>query len=202
MDAHADLAVIRRLMEETRREVTDRGAHLLIWGALSACGLLLTWLAATGVLALDPTVAWLVILGVGWALSLGVGYRAGRRARTVTLGRRMLSAVWLVIAVTLTLVALAGMFGEAVSVQALPGLLSAIIAAPLLLTALLTRERWLGWVAGGWWVGGALMLFVPGLYTLPVMAAMAVLLMLIPGGVLWARSRAAPSPTSPVVEAG
>ena len=54
---------------------------------------------------------------------------------------------------------------------------------------LLTGERWLAWVAVGWWVGGSVMLYAPGVYTLLLMSAMAVLLMAVPGLVLYVGSR-------------
>lgn len=188
-NAERDLTLIRRLMEETRRDVVDRGRHLLIWGALSAIGLLVTWLAVIDAVRIDPAAAWLPILVLGWTASLVVGRRDARRARAGTPGRRLLTTVWVSAAVTLTLIALAGMFGGVVSDRALPGLLSGIIAPPILVTAALTGERWLSWVAVGWWAGSAVMLFLPGVYTLPLMAAMALLFMALPGAVLYARSR-------------
>lgn len=188
--AREDLALIRRIMEETRQEVTDRGRHLVIWGAISTAGLLATWWAALGRGGVDPVLVWTGLLAAGWTASLYVGWRDGRRARVRTAGRRFLSGVWLAAAVTLTLVGVAGMFGEVLSNRSLPGVLSAILAMPILLTSHLTGERWLSWVAAGWWLGGAVMLFVPGVYALPLMAGMALLLMAVPGGVLNARASA------------
>lgn len=188
-EAEQDLALIRRVMEESRREVVDRGKHFLIWGVIPFFGLLLTYFAATGAIAIDPAPVWLGLLGVGWIASFAVGWMDGRRARVTTLGRKLLTAVWVSVAATMTLVALAGMFGEVVPNEALPGLLSLLIAPPVFLTGTLTRDRWLVWVAGGWWLGGTLMILVPGIYTLLLMAAMALLLTALPGLVLFARSR-------------
>jgi hypothetical protein len=100
--------------------------------------------------------------------------------------------------VTLTVIAVGGMFGDVLAEHALSGVLAAVIAAPMLVTALLTGESWLGWVAAGWWIGGGVMLFVPGIYVLLLMTAMSLLLMALPGAVLYARSRRAglaPEPT-------
>jgi hypothetical protein len=192
--AEQDLAMIRRIVEESRRDVVDRGKHFLIWGPLSAIGLIATHLSVVGATRLNPTWAWLAVLAVGWATSLVVGWRDGRRARVVTLGRRMLSGIWIAAGVTLTLLGLVGMFGGAYDHHALPGLLSAVVAAPVLLTALLIRERWLGAVAVGWWLGAAVMLVAPGLYTLLVMAVMSLLLMAVPGAVLYVRSQRSAGP--------
>lgn len=186
--AREDLALIRRLMEETRREVVDRGKHFTIWGGISTVGLLVTWWAALGRTETNPSLVWAVLLVVGWAASFHVGLRDRRGGGVRTTGRRLLTGTWVTAAVTLTLVGVAGMFGEVVGYRGLPGVLSAVIAMPIWLTSQLTGERWLGWVAAGWWVGAAVMLFVPGVYTLPLMAAMSLVLLAIPGGVLNARA--------------
>lgn len=187
--ARQDLTVIRQLMEQTRQEVTERGRHLIIWGVISTAGLLATYVAVTTRAAYDPAKVWFGLLALGWVASVWIGIVDGRRARVRTMGRRLLSAVWITAGVTLTVVGVAGMTASPVDVRALPGLLSVMMGAPVMLTALLTGERWLGAVAAAWWVAGTIMLFVPGLYTLLVMAALSLLLLAVPGGVLYVRSR-------------
>jgi hypothetical protein len=183
-----DLAFIRRVLDENRGAVVDRGAHLLIWGVLTALGLVLTWFVATGALTLSIGWVWGAIMLVGWIASFAIGWRHGRRARVRTLAGRVLATVWIASAITLTLVALAGLFGGALGYEALPGVLSVVVAVPVVLTAVLTGERWLGAVAAGWWLAGGVMLFVPGMYRILLMAALALLLMAVPGAVLRARS--------------
>lgn len=190
-DAREDLAMIRRLMEESRREARERGRHLMIWGGLSAVGLTATYLSALGRLPVSVDALWVVLLLAGWSASMMVGWRDARRAEVRTLGRRLLSVTWVAVGVTLTVIAAAGLFGPVVSAPALGGLVAVVIAPAVLVTAVLTGERWLSLVAAGWWLGGGVMLFVPGLYSVPLMAAMSLLLLAVPGGVLNARSRRA-----------
>lgn len=187
--AEQDLAIIRQLMEEGRRLVVDRGVHFMVWGVISAIGLTATYTSIVMGVGPDPQWVWAGLLVVGWTASLVTGWRADRGARVSTLARRLMSATWISAGVSLTLVALAGMFGPVVHEVALPGLLSVVIAAPVLMTWLLTGQGWLAWVGTGWWVGGAVMLFAPGVYMLPLMAVMSVVLMAVPGGVLFAMSR-------------
>lgn len=191
--AEEDLATIRRLLEEGRQAVVDRGLHFMIWGAVPASGLVATYVKASTGAGPDPRWVWAALLVVGWMLSFVVGWRAGRGARVSTLASRLLTATWVSAGVSLTLIALAGMFSGLVGAPALPGLLAAVIGAPILTTSLLTGQRWLAWVAAGWWIGGGVMLFVPGIYSLLLMAVMAVVLMMVPGAVLWVRSRRSPS---------
>ena len=187
--AQEDIALIRRLLEDARTVVVDRGRHFIIWGWISAVGSVLTYLYVTGAAGPHPGVTWGVLLAVGWGASMVVGWRDARRARVTTAARRLLSVVWVSAAVSLTLVALAGMFGGVLGSRALPGVLSVVLGAPILVTMRLTGERWLGLVAAGWWAGGAVLLFVPGPYALLLIAAMSLLLMVAPGLVLSAKAR-------------
>jgi hypothetical protein len=187
--AEDDLALIRRLMADSRSVVVDRGKHFMIWGAVSVVGLLATYGAIAGWIAVAPRWTWAGLVVVGWVASFVVGWRDGRSARVRTLAGRLLGGVWLATGVTLTLIAASGLFGGVVPHVALPGVLSAVMGVAVLATSQLTDEGWLAWVAAGWWVGAAVMLFAPGLYALLVMAVMALALMLAPGALLYMRSR-------------
>jgi hypothetical protein len=197
--AKRDLALIRRMMEDGRREVVDRGKHFLVWGVIGTVGAAVTYAHAVGWTAFSPGWLWLGLLVVGWTLSVVVGRRESQRARIQSLASRLLAAVWISSAIAITLLALGGMFGGGLYVRSLPGLLSVVLGAPVVVTGVLSGEAWLRAVGVGWWIGGALMLFVPGLYTLLVMAGMSLVLLAIPGGVLFARSRR--DPAAPVAEA-
>ena len=187
--AQQDLELIRQIMDDSRREVVDRGSHFLIWGLVPLAGLVATYVRATTGEGPSPLWVWVAVLVAGWTASMVIGFREDRQARVRTLARRILSITWVATAVSLTLVALAGLFGGSVDPQALSGVLSVILAAPVLVTGVLTGERWLNAVAAGWWAGGAVMLFIPGVYQLLLMAAMFLLLMAVPGAILSARAR-------------
>jgi hypothetical protein len=191
MDTRAteDLALIRRMMQESRREVVDRGKHFLIWGVIGTVGAILTYARAVEWTALNTGWLWLGLLVVGWTLSTVVARRDAREAPVWSVASRLLAAVWICSAITITLISLAGLFGGGLDYRSLPGLLSIMLGAPVVVTGVLTGEGWLKAVGVGWWIGGALLLFVPGLYTLLVMAGMSLLLLAVPGGVLFSRSR-------------
>lgn len=196
--AQADLALIRRLMEETRGEAVDRGKHFLIWGVVSGSGLVATWSAVTGNVNLDPRWIWAALLAAGWAASMYVGWRDSRRTRVRAVGRHLLSALWVATGASLTLIGVAGLFGDVVDVRALPGLLSTVVAAAFLTTSILMGAGWLKAVAVGWWIGGAAMLFLSGPSTLLVMAGLVLAGMVLPGMILYSRTRRDPHDRGPV----
>lgn len=184
-----DLAMIRQLMEESQRTVDENGKHFLLWGALGTVGLVATWLFVVGRMTLDPRWLWAVILGVGWVGSFWLGVQSGARARVRTAGRRVIAAVWVSCGVTMTLIAGAAMLGRVVALPSLSGLIASVMALGLAMTGVLTGLRWLLGVGVAWWIGAGVMLFVPGPYTLLLLAGMALVLEVVPGLVLYARAR-------------
>lgn len=187
--AHEDLAAIRRLMEESQAAAADDGRHFLLWGTLTALGLLGTYAGLTGAAAIDPRWLWGAVLALGWCGSFWLGLRGARTPRVRTLGGRLLAVIWIGCGVTLSLIAAAGLLGGAVPPQALSGLVSVVIGGAFLASGALTGQRWLRMIAVVWWVAGGGMLFFPGLYTLPLLAVMALAFQVAPGVVLYRRSR-------------
>lgn len=197
-DAREDLALIRRVMEESRRAVVDRGMHFIIWGTLPALGMVATYVRVATGEGPNPLWAWIAVLVLSWSASMVVGWREGRRAPVKTLAYRLLTAMWVSVGVSLTIVGIAGMFGPMIPTGALAGLVATMLAPAVLVAGLLTQQPWLGWVAVGWWTGAAVMLFFPGLYILLLMAVMSVLLLALPGALLMRRaSRPRPQQGTP-----
>ena len=190
-DVNSEIAMIRRLMQDSQGAVYDGRGHFILWGSISALGLALTYAYAVGRPVPDPRLVWLVGLVLGWSGSVVLGVRGRARARVHTHASRLLGWLWISCAATMTLIGTAGLFGDVVPVQALPGVVAAVLAVGVLATGLLTGHAWLRWVAAGWWAGAAVMLFRPGLYALLLLAAMALLLEVVPGLVLLTRKRAA-----------
>lgn len=194
MEAHDDLAAIRRLMEDSQQVVLDNGKHFILWGVITAVGLVATWLAATGVIGFSSAGMWILILTVGWVGSMVIGIREGRERRVRTLGTRLLTTLWVSCGITLTIVGVAGSLGAAVPVEALSGLMSVILGIGFATTAGVTGMAGLRYLAVLWWLGGAWMLFVPGVYTLLMLASMSIVLQVVPGLALYRRANGIAQP--------
>lgn len=190
--ARRDLEIVRRLMEDARGVEWRHGPHFVLWGALSAVALLLTWGSALGAIGLAPVWIWAIVLTLGWLGSFRLSMRAGGASRRVTAGSRLLGGIWVGAGVTLTTIGMLGVAAGAVPVILLPGLLSLVFGAAYWATAAVTARRGERGYAIGWWVGGAAMLLWPnGLWTLPTLAGMVVGLEVVPGLILVRRGRRA-----------
>lgn len=177
-----DIAMIRALMEDAQDVGMHHGPHFVLWGALAAAALMLTWLAIQ--LQWEPRgvqVIWVGFLVAGWTGSVVLGRRARHRARRSTLAARVLAGIWVGIAVAATVIALAGLFGDVVRAQAMSGTVAVILGAGYWATGCVTPHPLFRWGAAVWWVSGIAMLVWPGTWTLPWLAVLAVMLEVIPG---------------------
>lgn len=180
-DAREDLAMIRRLMSESRRTVDAGGPHYLIWGVLITAALVGTWAHQTGRLATQPVWIWSVAVGLGWILSMIVGIRGGRRAEVRTAGGRIMAGIWVGTGVTLTLAGFLGTGSGTLTGDAMLGLTASLIGSALFASSFVLRPTPYRWLAVGWWAG-AVPLFLwrdPGAQLL--LAGMTVAFMLVPG---------------------
>lgn len=188
----AEIAALRTLMEETRLAVYDNGKHFIAWGILMTAALVATYVlvdrGSYGALG----VVWPAAILLGWIFSLGAGRADYVRAPVRTLGDRVLSAIWIGFGITATLLGLLGLFTDALPPEALSGTMAVLLGGAFFTSGFLQGLRWLRTIGAAWWLGGAAMLWWPGLHTLLVLAAMVVALQIVPGLVLRGR---APRPT-------
>lgn len=183
-----ELAAIRRLMEETRHAVHENGKHFIAWGVLMCVALVATYVLVSRAAYGAVAVVWPVAIAIGWIFSLRAGRVDYLRAPVRTLGDRILSAIWVGFGITATLLGLLGPLAGTVPPEALSGLMAALIGGAFFTSGFLQGLHWLRLVALAWWTGGAAMLWWPGLHTLLVLAGMVLLLQVLPGLALRARS--------------
>ncbi len=176
-----DIAYLRKVVEDSRRVVVDNGIHLLSWGILVVVGMLLTYASVNGVLRLPPLWIWIVVIGLGWMVSMWSAWRETKRARTRTFINRVLGSVWLGLGFIMTVIGFLGPATGATSSWAAVPLMSLILGAGLLATATIHQERLLVAAAAGWWAGGIVTMLFPGDYALLLFAGMMIVFQIAPG---------------------
>jgi hypothetical protein len=188
--ARADIALIRRAIEEGAAYATARSPDLMVWGIAVAVGYLGTYGFIRGWSPVAPGPLWAACIGLPWLFSLR--RMASRLAGSAVPARspmaQAVAMLWLG----------CGMFfmtmGIAVCAtgEARYGWWDAVVAGVMgigfFASSSLTRLPWLRWVAIAWWAG-ALALFAlrHRLEALPLAAALMLVLLAAPGYVLISR---------------
>jgi hypothetical protein len=185
--ARADIAFIRRAIEEGGAYATHRSLDMLVWGIAVAIGYLATYSFVRGWSPIGPNAVWTVCVILPWLYSLrrilGAAEPAKRRPMV-----QALAMLWLAIGIfiTMTLVLVIG------TGSAREGWSSAVIAGAVgvgfFVSSWLGDLPWLRWVGVGWWLGElALFALRHEPEALPLAAALYLLLLAGPGYVLWSQ---------------
>lgn len=181
-DPEEDLAMIRRLMSESRKLTDAGGPFYLLWGVLVMAGLVTTYLVALGLLDVSPGLVWAAAVGLGWVGSFVLGWRQDRRLPVRTTGGRLMTGIWLGGGVTMTLLGFVPpALGIVETSGGIMGPIAMVMATCYFATSYVHRSSAMRWMAAGWWLGAVAMLVWSGATSILVMAGLVLLLQIVPG---------------------
>lgn len=176
-----DLAMIRRLMEKSRRAVAGGTRHYIVWGVLITAALLVTYWKATRGLGVGYLWIWLVPVAAGWILSAFIARREAGRSPVRSPAGRMVGGVWWGSGIAMTLIGFLGGAGGTLEGPGILGAIACVMGVAQFATSYVVGSRWPRYIAFGWWAGGASIFLWPGASSLLVMAGLMAALHLAPG---------------------
>ena len=188
-EAYEDLSFIRRVMDDSRSVVVHDGRSFIIWGILVAAGLASSYVLAGTTMHSAHAWLWTGVVAVGWLWSTLDRRRIKALSRAETFAGRMLWSVWLACGISMTLTGVASFFIGAFSPYVLPSLTAFILGVGYFMTGRLMRFPWVQVLAGCWWFGGILLLFVHGRLVLLLYAALMLAFQVVPGLLLQRMAR-------------
>ena len=184
-----DLAYIKNIINDSKRIIVDDGKGFIVWGLLIIVGMLTTFF----MYRLDEyTFVWLVwpvIIGSGWIYTLITEWRQGKRRRARTFAGKILGALWISSGISMTIIGFLGTSAGAYSGVYVSPLIANVLGIAYFVSGVLYGKRWLSWLAAGWWLGGAVMFFMPNIYSLLLFAGMMLFLQTLPGYILYRQSK-------------
>lgn len=185
-----EIAFIKNAIEDGRTYTRMRSADFAVWGAAIAFGYFATYARVTHLWAVDPRVIWYVPVALAWAFSLrGLIPAMIRRERTSAPSQtvRTLRAVWLGYGITATSFAVLA-HGGGPPVQWLDTATSGMLGLCFFVSAAVSGIGWLRGLAVGWWCAAAVLyLMRDQAEQLLVGGVFMIVLLLLPGLVLWLR---------------
>lgn len=174
-----EIALIKRVIEESREFTFNIGKNITIWGILisiavfGSYGAIITGHAGFGIWI------WAATIGAGWIFSIISGIREKSRERN--LGVRIISFVWTSCGIAMTILGFAGTLSGGIEDWAIAPVIAAIMGTGFAGTAFVQEFKWVMYVALAWWLGALLMFFVKGYETLPIFGVMMILFEVVPG---------------------
>ncbi len=180
-----DLAFIKKIVEESRKNVCASGDHLIVWGILISIALVVSWiLALNQISGMTEWIHWGLVIAGGWLFELIYNRKVGRNKPVRTYAEKADGMLWLAIGITMTTVGFFGGWGGAINTQFLSPLFSAILAIGYFSSGVIYDVKWIRNLAFGWWGGAIIMFIFPGMYHLLLMAGMMIAFQTIPGFII------------------
>lgn len=174
-----EIAVIKRVIEESREFTFNTGREIITWGLLISAAVFASYGALISGRQSFVLWIWIVVIGAGWIFSIVRGVR--RQALTANLGVKIISSVWTSCGVAMTILGFAGTTTGAISDWAIAPVFATVFGICFAVTAIVQRLTWVMCIAIAWWLGSLLMFLVKSYQDLPIFGIMMLLLMVMPG---------------------
>jgi len=178
----SELLYIKKIIEESRRNVCSSGIHLMVWGIIISIALVVSWfLAKFNFHGMTEWIHWVLVIGCGWLFELIYNQKVERKRSVRTYSEKVDGFMWLSIGITMTMIGFVGTATGAVSPLYLLPILCTILAVGYFTSGVLYDAKWIRNLAFGWWTGAVIMFIFPGLYHLLFMAGLMIFFQTIPG---------------------
>ena len=180
-----DLAFIKGIITESRKNKCASGIHLIVWGILVSIALIVSWfLAINQIGGKTEWIHWGMVIAGGWLFEIIYGWKVDRNKSVRTYAEKVDGFLWLSVGITLTLLGFIGVVSGAINHQFINPVLSSILAIGYFSSGIIYDVKWIRNLAFGWWGGAIIMFIFPGHYHLLLMAGMMIAFQAIPGFII------------------
>jgi hypothetical protein len=192
--AELELSVIKKIMEDSRRVVSDNGWHYIFWGVIVTIALIANYIMALSHVDMKfAGIMWFVMM-VSAAIVEGVIERRNEKKRkAMTFAAKLLGSLWTSSGIAMFMIGFIGTISGAYNPVYISPLISIVLGVAYFTSGAIQQIKWLQMLSVGWWLGAIGTFAFPGIHTLLIFAAMIVCFQIIPGVILfkkWKKEKA------------
>ncbi|MGA9294184.1 MAG: hypothetical protein WCE54_23840 [Ignavibacteriaceae bacterium] len=185
ISAQEELSFIKKVIDDSKKILVIDGKDFIIWGIITALGLLITYFAIITKQYFLINWTWFILIGLGWIYAFVSNIKRTKKLKTKTFAGKMMGAIWFSMGVAATILGfIAGGSGAIDGIFISPAI-STVVGVAYFLTGIVYGSKWMTGISIGWWLGAVYMFLFPGIYSLLIMAGMMLLFQIIPGIVLY-----------------
>lgn len=189
LNAHQELAFIKKVMEDSRRIICDDGKSFIFWGFLISFGLLVTYLKIAGNWSISLGWFWPALILAGWIVTIISEIMSKKKRSSKTFTAKILASVWISCGVAMTILGFIGSITNAYNGVFIGPIISVVLGVGYMISGVIYGKRWVSIISIGWWSGALLMFYLQNLETLLIMTGMMIFLQTIPGIILYKESK-------------
>jgi len=181
-NAAQDLAFIKQVIEDSRKNASGFGDHMMVWGIITSIGMIVSYILIQMQMSGNiEWIHWALLIAGGWTFELIYGWKVERKKPVLSYADKVSSGLWSSFGISMTMLGFIGIYTGGISIQFLSPIFCCVLAIGFFTSGFLYDTKWMRYIAMGYWVGALIMFFIPGTYHLLYMAAMTIGYMVIPG---------------------
>jgi hypothetical protein len=183
--AEAELSMIKKIMEDSRRVNIDNGIHYIFWGVLVTIALLVNYaMLLTKTYINYIGLIWFVLMTSGAVIDGIIGRRQSKNSPVHTITSKMLGSLWLASGIAMFMYGFLGIVTKAYDPIFICPIIATTLGISFFTSGTIQQINWLRNLSFGWWLGAAYMFIFPSVHTLLIFAVMIICFQLIPGIIL------------------
>jgi hypothetical protein len=185
-----DIAFIRRTVEQGRSFAAGRSLDMLVWGIAVAIGYLGTYATAIRWWRVDPNWVWAVCIVLPWLYSLRRLFAPllfpSQPHAVPPATVQALRMLWFGCGIFLSTFAVAVIIGGDMRQGWFNAVTAGVLGIAFFASSYLCSFAWMRWIGVGWWAAALLLYALRNrVEVLPLSAALMLLLLALPGLLLW-----------------
>lgn len=187
--AELEIALIKKIMEDSRRIVAGNGMEFILWGVAVLVGVLGTYVSIALEKFNNIWWIWVLCIGFGWIYSIALHWHDSSKVSGNTLAGKIISAVWISCGIAMSLIGFLATLTGAIVAWSISPMISVVMGIGYFVSGIIYGQRWIWNLSFGWWLGSIIMFIWPGSHTLLIFALMIILFEIVPGFILYYRSK-------------
>ena len=191
--AEHELALIRKIMQDSRNAVSDNGWHYIYWGMIVAILLVANYfMAINGVSGNSQGMMWFIAMLSASIIEGIIEKKREKKLRVKTFTGKLLSSLWAASGFSMFMLGFAGTITGAYSPVVIFPLISIVLGLSYFVSGAIQQIKWLRYISVCWWAGSAALFVFAGIHSMLIFAGMLVCFQIFPGVLLYVRSKKQP----------
>lgn len=178
-DAAAELAFIKKVIDDSRKITRDDGIFHIIWGATITCGSIFTWFLNKLSYQHYLGYLWAAIYLIAFSMTFLHVRKTTKRSKTLASG--IYGYIWFSVGISAMIICFLGIITTRLSLKPALAMISMLLAGAYHTSSRTADYKWMRLVAGGWWLCAIIIIFIPESYAYLVCTAATFLLEFVCG---------------------
>lgn len=189
-DVQSELAVIKQIMEDTRKINVNNGIHYIFWGILVAVCLIANYVLVLNGISMNYVgYLWLIAMTAGAVIDGFIGKYQTKINSVNTFAGKLLSSVWFASGISMFIFGFVGVFAKAYNPIYICPIISTSLGISYFVSGAIQQIKWFKYISLGWWLGSILLFVFPSIHTLLIFAFMLIVFQVIPGIIIRNKSK-------------